>query len=108
MKEKLEKVSDFEWKLPKTVRKEMKVNARIIANQKILDAIEEDAVQQLTNVACLPGVVEPVVGLPDMHWGLFDSRNTVLPPNGLPMGAVSAFDDKEGIISAGLCGFRWE
>ncbi len=94
MKEKLETVSDFEWRLPKAVRKEMRVDAMIIANRKILDAIEEDAVQQLTNVATLPGVVNPVVGLPDMHWGY-----------GLPMGAVSAFDDKEGIISAGLCGF---
>jgi tRNA-splicing ligase RtcB len=72
----------------------MRVDAKIIANRKILNAIEEDAVQQLTNVATLPGVVNPVVGLPDMHWGY-----------GLPMGAVSAFDDKEGVISAGLCGF---
>ncbi len=94
MKEKLKKVSEFEWYLPKSTRKEMRVDGRIIANKKILDAIEEDAIQQLTNVACLPGVVEPVIGLPDMHWGY-----------GLPMGAVSAFDDKEGIISAGLCGF---
>jgi tRNA-splicing ligase RtcB len=70
MKEKLEKVSEFEWRLPKSVRKEMRVDARIIANQKILSAIEDAAVQQLTNVACLPGIVEPVVGLPDMHWGL--------------------------------------
>ncbi len=94
MKEKLQKISEFEWHLSKSVRKEMRVDAKIIANQKILNAIEEDAVQQLTNVATLPGVVNPVVGLPDMHWGY-----------GLPMGAVSAFDDKEGIISAGLCGF---
>ena len=94
MKEKLEKVNEFEWRLPKSVRKEMRVDARIIANQKILNVIEDAAVEQLTNVACLPGVVEPVVGLPDMHWGY-----------GLPMGAVSAFDAKEGIISAGLCGF---
>ncbi len=94
MKDKLEKINDYEWRLPRSVRKEMRVDAKIIANQKILGAIENDAVQQLTNVACLPGVVEPVVGLPDMHWGY-----------GLPMGAVSAFDEEEGIISAGLCGF---
>jgi tRNA-splicing ligase RtcB len=94
MKDKLEKINDFEWKLPKTVRKEMKVDAKIIANQKILNAIENDAVEQLTNVATLPGVIEPVVGLPDMHWGY-----------GLPMGAVSAFDAEDGVISAGLCGF---
>ena len=38
--------------------------------------------------------MEPVIGLPDMHWGY-----------GLPMGAVSAFDFEDGIISSGLCGF---
>ncbi|MBN2043253.1 MAG: RtcB family protein [Candidatus Aenigmarchaeota archaeon] len=94
MKENLEKINKFEWNLPKKSRKEMRVDARVIANQKIMDAIEDAAVQQLTNVACLPGVVNPVVGLPDMHWGY-----------GLPMGAVSAFDDQDGVISAGLCGF---
>jgi len=94
MKEKLQKLNDYEWLLPKSARKEMKVDAKIIANKKLLDAMEDAAVEQLTNVACLPGVLAPVIGLPDMHWGY-----------GLPMGAVSAFDDKEGIISAGLCGF---
>ncbi len=69
MKEKLQKVNDFEWRLPKSVRKEMRVDGRIIANEKILNAIEDDAIQQLTNVATLPGIVNPVVGLPDMHWG---------------------------------------
>ena len=72
----------------------MKAKARIIANDAIMNAIEDAAVEQLTNVATLPGVVSPVIGLPDMHWGY-----------GLPMGAVSAFDAEEGIISAGLCGF---
>jgi tRNA-splicing ligase RtcB len=72
----------------------MNVDAKIFANKNILDDIEDDAVQQLTNVACLPGIVEPVIGLPDMHFGY-----------GLPMGAVSAFDSENGIISAGLCGF---
>ena len=69
MKEKLQRVNDFERNLPKSVRKEMRVDGRIIANQKILNVIEEDAIQQLTNVATLPGVINPVVGLPDMHWG---------------------------------------
>ena len=94
MKEKLKKINDFEWHLPKSARKEMKVDGKIIANEKLLNAIEDAAVEQLTNVACLPGVVNPVIGLPDMHWGY-----------GLPMGAVSAFREDDGIISAGLCGF---
>ena len=94
MKEKLKQISPYEWELDKNVRPRMNVKAKIIANKRVVDAIEDDAVQQLTNVACLPGVIEPVIGLPDMHWGY-----------GLPMGAVSAFDIEKGIISSGLCGF---
>jgi tRNA-splicing ligase RtcB len=48
----------------------MRVDAKIIANDAVMGALEDDAITQLTNVACLPGVIEPVVGLPDMHWGL--------------------------------------
>lgn len=69
MKEKLQNLNEFEWILPKDSRDKMRVAAKIIANEPILRAIEDDAVQQLTNVATLPGVIEPVVGLPDMHWG---------------------------------------
>ena len=69
MKEKLKQINDYEWLLPKGSRERMKVDGRIIANKKILGAIEDAAVEQLTNVATLPGVVSPVVGLPDMHWG---------------------------------------
>jgi len=94
MKEKLKKISDVEYLIQRKVRKEMKVNAKIIATQKIIDGCEEEAIKQLTNVACLPGVVEPVCGMPDIHWGY-----------GLPMGAVGAFDFKEGIISSGCTGF---
>ena len=69
MKENLQKKSEFEWYLPKGVRERMNVGAKIIANKAIIDQVEDDAIQQLTNVATLPGVIEPVVGLPDMHWG---------------------------------------
>jgi len=94
MKEKLQRINDYEWLLPKGSRERMNVAAKIIANQAILQRIEDNAIEQLTNVACMPGVIEPVIGLPDMHWGY-----------GLPMGAVSAFDVNDGIISSGLCGF---
>jgi len=94
MKEKLKQISPYEWELEKNVRSKMNVKAKIIGNRKVIDGLENAAVEQLTNVACLPGVIEPVIGLPDMHWGY-----------GLPMGAVSAFDFEDGIISSGLCGF---
>ena len=80
--------------LPKAAWDKMNVNAILIANRPIFDQVEDEAVKQLANVACMPGVIEPVVGLPDMHYGY-----------GLPMGAVSAFDAEKGVISAGLCGF---
>jgi len=92
--EKLEKLNEYEWLLPKTARKEMKVAGKLIANTAIKDAMEDGAIEQLSNVCCLPGVIEPVVALPDAHFGY-----------GLPMGAVAAFDAEEGIISSGLCGF---
>jgi len=94
MKEKLKQISAYEWELDKNARPRMNVKAKIIGNKKIIDSLESAAIEQLTNVACLPGVIEPVIGLPDMHWGY-----------GLPMGAVSAFDFENGIISSGLCGF---
>ena len=69
MKEKLQRINDYEWLLPKGSRERMNVAAKIIANQAILQRIEDNAIEQLTNVACMPGVIEPVIGLPDMHWG---------------------------------------
>ena len=94
MKDKLQNINDYEWLLPKSARKEMKVDGKLIANKAIYDAMEPEAITQLSNVCCMPGVIEPVVALPDAHFGY-----------GLPMGAVAAFDAKEGVISAGLCGF---
>lgn len=69
MKEKLKQLSEYLWELDKTVRDKMRVKARIVASKKIIDAVEDAAIEQLTNVACLPGVIEPVLGMPDMHWG---------------------------------------
>ncbi len=81
--------------LPKAVRPGMRVNAVILANKQALEMIEDEAIEQLTNVAMLPGVVEPVLAMPDAHWGY-----------GLPMGAVGAFDPNDnGIISSGMTGF---
>ena len=93
-KEKLQRINDFELLLPKSAREGMNVDAKIIANEAIINAIEDDAIKQLTNVAMMPGVVDPVVAMSDCHWGY-----------GLPVGSVAAFDAEKGMISAGLCGF---
>lgn len=94
MKEKLKRIDEVRWLIDKEVRDKMRVSALIYGTENIIREVEDAAIEQLTNVACLPGVIEPVIGAPDIHWGY-----------GLPMGAVGAFDDKEGIISAGCTGF---
>ena len=67
MKEKLEKISEFEWQLPKEGK--MNVNGLIIGNQAILDGMEDDMIEQVANVTQMPGVIEPVIALPDAHFG---------------------------------------
>ncbi len=94
MKELLQKINDNEWLIPKTARAGMLVDAKIIANKEVLDAMEDAAIEQLTNVAMLPGVIEPVIAFPDAHFGY-----------GLPMGAVGAFRLEDGVISSGCTGF---
>jgi len=94
MKENLKQLNDYEWLIPKSARKGMNVDAKIIANKAVMDVMEDDAINQLTNVAMLPGVIGPVLAMPDAHVGY-----------GLPMGAVAAFDTEEGVISSGCTGF---
>ena len=50
--------------------------------------------EQVTNVACLPGIRRYALCMPDGHWGY-----------GFPIGGVAAFDPDEGIISPGGVGY---
>ncbi len=94
IKKSIEKMGPVKWKIPKGFRKEMNADCIVYGNDYVMKQVEEDALLQLTNVACLPGVVAPVIGAPDIHFGY-----------GLPMGAVGAFDKEEGVISSGCTGF---
>jgi len=94
IKKSLEQITPYKWRIPKSFRDGMRVDAIVYGNKFIIDSVEPDALYQLTNVAMLPGVLEPVIGAPDIHFGY-----------GLPMGAVGAFDAEEGVISSGCTGF---
>ncbi len=85
-KEKLKKISEYEYELPKEGK--MLVLGRIFISDKMI--IEEDALKQVANVAHLPGILKHSIGLPDMHVGY-----------GFPIGGVAAFDMDKGIISPG-------
>ena len=90
----IKKISDYVWELPTSYKKGMNVPARIIASNKLLHDMDDGVFDQVTNVACLPGIQKYSYCMPDGHWGY-----------GFPIGGVAAFDVNEGIISPGGIGF---
>ncbi len=90
---KLEKIDDWCWRLPREGR--MRTDGIIFADEKLLESIRGDkCLEQVANVACLPGIVGPSIGMPDIHWGY-----------GFPIGGVAGFDLDEGVISPGGVGY---
>ncbi|MBE3578845.1 RtcB family protein [Caldanaerobacter subterraneus] len=80
------------WRIPKFGK--MRVDAVVYVNDSLKDLLRDDqSLRQLVNAASLPGVVEPVIGMPDIHEGF-----------GLPIGGVMAIEEK-GVISAGAVGY---
>ena len=92
--ERLTEVEKGIWELPRTYRKKMKVPVRVVATDKLLRDMDDEAVMQAVNVSELPGIVEASFMMPDAHWGY-----------GFPIGGVAAFDLEKGIISPGGIGF---
>jgi tRNA-splicing ligase RtcB len=73
----------------------MRTTGLVYANSKIERTLEHDNVlQQVANVAALPGIVGPSLAMPDIHWGY-----------GFPIGGVAAFSERDGIISPGGVGY---
>ena len=77
----IKKISDYEWELPTSYKKGMNVPARIIADANLLNSMDDGVFDQITNVACLPGIQKHALCMPDGHWGY-----------GFPIGGVAAFD----------------
>jgi tRNA-splicing ligase RtcB len=68
---------------------------KVFASEKIMEAIKQDrTLEQVQNVAKLPGIVGDSMAMPDAHQGY-----------GFPIGGVAAFDLKEGVISPGGVGY---
>ena len=89
------KIDDYRWKIPENYKTGMKVPGLIYASQEMLESIrEEQALEQVANVAFLPGIVGYSFAMPDIHWGY-----------GFPIGGVAAMDIKDGVISPGGVGY---
>jgi len=90
---KLKKISPNIYEIPREGK--MLVPARVFASEKILDAIKQDkTLEQIKNVAELPGILTASMAMPDAHQGY-----------GFPIGGVAAFDMEKGIISPGGVGY---
>ena len=73
----------------------MRSDGVIFASESLIQDIREDpCVDQVANVAQLPGIVGQAMAMPDMHWGY-----------GFPIGGVAAFDVEEGVVSPGGVGY---
>lgn len=91
----LEKVDDYRWEIPIEYKTGMRVPGRIYASEGMLDKIWEDnAFEQIANVAFLPGIVGYSLAMPDIHWGY-----------GFAIGGVAATDIRDGVVSPGGVGF---
>ena len=62
-------IEEAVWEIPTSFKQGMNVPARIFATKKLLDAMDPGVFEQLTNMACLPGVQKYALAMPDAHWG---------------------------------------
>jgi tRNA-splicing ligase RtcB (3'-phosphate/5'-hydroxy nucleic acid ligase) len=90
----IRKISDTVWEIPMTYKECMRVPARIYATEKLIREMDDGVIDQVTNVASLPGIVNYAYCMPDGHWGY-----------GFPIGGVAAMDARTGVISPGGIGF---
>src|SRR5262245_50957101 len=83
------------WEIPVGSRPDMRVPARVFADQELFEAIARDgSLDQLVNVTTLPGIVEAALAMPDAHQGY-----------GFPVGGVAAMELPDGVVSPGGVGY---
>ncbi|MDE0185500.1 MAG: RtcB family protein [Candidatus Poribacteria bacterium] len=92
----LSKIDQYRWRIPKSYMKGMRVDGIVYANEKLLrQAKSDEALQQVANVAHLPGIVKHSLAMPDLHWGY-----------GFVIGGVAATDPQaDGVVSPGGIGY---
>jgi tRNA-splicing ligase RtcB len=91
----LERIDANRWCIPQRYRPEMHVPGMVYADDELIEQIKADnSLQQVANVATLPGIVGHSLAMPDIHWGY-----------GFPVGGVAATDAEKGVVSPGGIGF---
>src|SRR5947209_9995043 len=91
----LERIDDQLWQIPASARPGMRVPARVFADPELIAALQHDrSLEQLANVATLPGITTAALAMPDVHQGY-----------GFPVGGVAATETPDGAISPGGVGY---
>ncbi len=91
----VERLNDNVWEIPSAFRSDMRVPARLYADEALLDdALGDRSMEQLVNTATLPGIIKYAIAMPDIHQGY-----------GFPIGGVVATKLPEGVISPGGVGY---
>lgn len=89
----LQAIDDHRFRIPREGG--MRVPGLVYSSAAMIEEIREDqSLQQVANVAHLPGIVGHSLAMPDVHWGY-----------GFPIGGVAAFDEHEGVVSPGGVGY---
>src|SRR3954465_7134436 len=95
MSEALRQVDATLWEIPADARADMRVPAQVFADGVLMEAIRADrSLEQLQNVATLPGIVEAAIAMPDIHQGY-----------GFPVGGIAATAPPDGVVSPGGVGY---
>ncbi len=93
MSVKVQQIDACRWRIPREGA--MRTEGLVFASPAMMEALRrEQALEQVCNVATLPGIVGPSMAMPDIHWGY-----------GFPIGGVAAFDADEGVVSPGGVGY---
>lgn len=89
------RIGDVTFEVPREFRADMRVPIRVLADAELLAQVTRDrSLEQLVNVATLPGITRYAIGMPDMHQGY-----------GFPVGGVAGTVLPDGVISPGGIGF---
>ncbi len=89
----LKRVGENRYTIPKTGG--MRVPGLVFASDHMAAQLRGDqSLEQVRNVAHLPGIVKASIAMPDIHWGY-----------GFPIGGVAAVDAEEGVVSPGGVGY---
>jgi len=90
---KLQQIDQYRWRIPREGK--MLVDGIVYADEAMIAEIRHDqSLQQVANVAHLPGIVRASLAMPDIHWGY-----------GFPIGGVAATDADDGVVSPGGVGY---